>query len=335
MFTCAYQQQKKKDALPKSWATPYPAKPGIGDVRGAQCLLVHAHLAVRHSQRCELGDPREAGDDVHDVDGAGLGVSARGNSRAELEDDADDVGSGVGHICDALGDVEAAVAVGLNVALDLHVLLHGRCSAGWDELRPLSGGEHAIRGLVQTTNRCTRMYLLRLGIGEDRMDVLLKVAVCPRGRTHRGNLSKIGSEGGEVASTQSSVVHSLATGVGCERKVGGNPTDGGEETSNTGRTAHRRVVWALQTVVVDGLVQEDDGLVQVGGRLHNVDDALGADPGQLLGLGIVEEVLQVAQGLLMPQALRLLDDLVDARDVLPVLHLLQAHHARSLAEGQG
>ena len=295
-------------------------------------------MAVRHSQRRELGDPREAGDDVHDVDGAGLGVRARRNSRAELEDDTDDVGSGVGHICDALGDVEAAVAVGLNVALDLHVLLHGRCCAGWDELCPLSGGEHAIRGLVQTTSVRSLQIprrLLRLGIGEDRMDVLLKVAVRSRGRTHRGNLSEVGRKGGEVASTQSSIVHSLTTGVGCERKVGGNPTDGGEKTSNTGRTAHRRVVWALQTVVVDGLVQEDDGLVQVGSRLDNVDDALGADPGQLLGLRIVEEVLQVAQGLVMPQALCLMDDLVDARDVLPVLHLLHAHHARSLAEGQG
>ena len=231
------------------WTIASPAKPSIRDVRSAQGLLVHAHLAVSHSQRCELGDPCEAGDDVHDIDGARLRVRARGNSRAELEDDTDDVGSGVGHICDALGDVEAAVAVGLNVALDLHVLLHGRCSGGWDELRPLSGGEHAIRGLVQTTTVRSLQIprrLLRLGIGEDRVDILLKVAVRSRGCTHRGNLSEVGSEGGEVASTQSSVVHSLTTGVGCEGKVGGNPTDGGEETSNTGRTAHRPVVGALQ-----------------------------------------------------------------------------------------
>ena len=248
------------------WTIASPAKPSIRDVRSAQGFLVHAHLALSHSQRCELGDPCEAGDDVHDVDGARLRVRARGNSRAELEDDTDDVGSRVGHIRNALGDVEAAVAVGLNVALNLHVLLHGRCSAGWDELCPLSGGEHAIRGLVQTTNWRTSMDLLRLGIGEDRVDVLLKVAVRSRGRTHRGNLSEVGSEGGEVASTQSSVVHSLTTGVGCERKVGGNPTDGGEETSNTGRTAHGRVVWALQAT-------------------------LRSDPGQLLRLRVVEEVL--------------------------------------------
>ena len=265
----------------------------------------------------------------HDVDGASLGVGTRGNGRAELEDNADDVGSGVGHIRNALGDVEAAVAVGLNVALNLHVLLHSWCCTGRHELRPLSGGEHAIRGLVQTT-----WNVLRLGIGEDRVDVLLKVAVRPRGRAHCGNLSEVGSEGGEVTSAQGSVVHSLAACVGCEGKVGCNPTDGGDETSHAGRATHWRIVRALQAVVVNGLVQEDNGLVQVGGRLDHVDDALCADPGQLLGLGIVEEVLQVAQGLVVPQALSLLDDLVDARDVLPVLNLLHADRMLG-TNGQG
>ena len=166
------------------------------------------------------------------------------------------------------------------------------------------------------------------------MDVLLEVAVRPRGRTHRGDLSEVGSEGGEVTSAQGSVVHRLAACVGCEGEVGCNPTDGGDESSHAGRATHRRVVWALQAVVVNGLVQEHNGLVQVGGRLDHVDDALRADPGQLLGLGVIEEVLQVAQGLLMPQALSFLDDLVDARDVFPVLHLLHADRMLG-TKGQG
>ena len=284
---------------------------------------------IRHWYRPKAEKQDCMGSEGHDVDGAGLGVGARGNGRTELEDDTDDVGSGVGHIRNALGDVEAAVAVRLRVALDLDVLLHSWCCAGRDELRPLSGGEHAVRGLVQTTN-----WVLRLGIGEDRVDVLLKVAVCACGRTHCGDLSKVGRQRGEVAGTQSSVVHSLATGVGCEGKVGRNPTDGGDETCHASRAAHRPIVGALQAVVVDGLVQEDDGLVEVGSCLDHVDDTLRADPGQLLRLRVVEEVLQVAQGPVMSQALRLLDDLVDARDVLPVLHLLHANRILGAAESQ-
>ena len=50
-----------------------------------------------------------------------------------------------------------------------------------------------------------------------------------------------------------------------------------------------------------GLVQEDDGLSQVGGSLHHIDDTLRADPGQLFRLTLVEQVVQVAQGLLQLQ----------------------------------
>ena len=50
-----------------------------------------------------------------------------------------------------------------------------------------------------------------------------------------------------------------------------------------------------------GLVQEDDGLSQVSGSLHHVDDTLRADPGQLFRLTLVEQVVQFAQRLLQLQ----------------------------------
>ena len=51
------------------------------------------------------------------------------------------------------------------------------------------------------------------------------------------------------------------------------------------------------------LVEEDHGLSQVGSSLDDVDDAFRADPGQFFGLGLVEQVVQVAQGLLQFQGL--------------------------------
>ena len=41
------------------------------------------------------------------------------------------------------------------------------------------------------------------------------------------------------------------------------------------------------------LVQEDHCLAQIGGRLDHIDHALGADPWQLRGLRLVEQVVQV------------------------------------------
>lgn len=56
-------------------------------------------------------------------------------------------------------------------------------------------------------------------------------------------------------------------------------------------------------IIPSSLVQEDHGLSQVGSSLDDVDDAFRADPRQLFGLGLVEQVVQVAQRLLEFQAL--------------------------------
>ena len=56
-------------------------------------------------------------------------------------------------------------------------------------------------------------------------------------------------------------------------------------------------------IIPSCLVQEDHGLSQVGSSLDDVDDAFRADPWQLLGLGLVEQVVQVAQRLLQFQGL--------------------------------
>ena len=82
-------------------------------------LLVGTHLAVRDGQGRELRDPSEGRDDVHDVDRAGLWFRTGARRAADLKDSTDDVGSRVRDIGDALGDVEAAVALLVLVALDL------------------------------------------------------------------------------------------------------------------------------------------------------------------------------------------------------------------------
>ena len=47
-----------------------------------------------------------------------------------------------------------------------------------------------------------------------------------------------------------------------------------------------------------GLVEENNGLAQVGSTLDHINDTLSADPRQFCRLGIIEEVIQVAQRLL-------------------------------------
>ena len=62
-------------------------------------------------------------------------------------------------------------------------------------------------------------------------------------------------------------------------------------------------LYPIIPIIPSSLVQEDHGLSQVGSSLEDVDDAFRADPWQLLGLGLVEQVVQVAQRLLQFQGL--------------------------------
>eukprot|EP00439_Symbiodinium_sp_Y106_P081196 s179_g20.t1 len=88
-------------------------RPRVRDVGSAQTLLVGTHLAVRDSEGRELGDPGKGGDDVHDANSAGLRVRVRTSAArgTNLEDDSDDVGSGVGDVHGTLHDVVVTIAL--------------------------------------------------------------------------------------------------------------------------------------------------------------------------------------------------------------------------------
>mmetsp|Transcript_22738 Transcript_22738/g.46776 ORF Transcript_22738/g.46776 Transcript_22738/m.46776 type:complete len:241 (+) Transcript_22738:436-1158(+) len=184
-----------------------------------------------------------------------------------------------------------------------------------------------LQGLVDRRRGPCRHELFpgrgdRLRACEDLEGILAEVAVRPGSGTHGGDLAEVGHQGGEVTCAKRSVVHGLATGVRREGQVGGNPGDGGDEAGHTGSAAHGRVVGALQAVVVNGLVKEDDSLAQVCSSLHCVNYTFRADPRQLFWLRIIEEILKIAKGLVLLQALGLADHLVNAGQLLPCLRLL-------------
>ena len=215
-------------------------------------------MAIRDSEGRELGDPGEGGDDVHDADSAGLRVRTGAARGTDLEDDSDDVGSGVGDIHSALDDVVVTVALLVLVALDLQGLVDRRRGSRRDELLPGRGD--------------------RLRACEDLEGVLAEVAVRPGSGAHRGDLAEVGHKSGEVTSTERTVVDSLAAGVRRKGQVRGDPADGRDEACDAGGTSNRRVVRALKAIVVNGLVEEDDSLAKVGSSLHGVNDAFRADP---------------------------------------------------------
>ena len=230
----------------------------LPSIRCAQGLLVGAHLAVRNGEGRELGDPGKGGDDVHDANSAGLRVRTGAARGTNLEDDSDDVGSGVRHIHGALHDVVITVALLVLMALDLQGLLDRRRGSRRDELLPGRGD--------------------RLRARENLEGVLAEVAIRPGSGTDGGDLAEVGHERSEVASTQRPVVDSLATGVRRKGQVRGDPADGRDEACNAGSTSNRRVVRALKTIVVNGLIEEHDSLTKVGGSLDGVNDAFRADP---------------------------------------------------------
>ena len=205
-----------------------------------------------------MGDPGKGRNDVHDADSAGLRVRTGAARGTNLEDDSDDVGSGVGDIHSTLNDVVVTVALLVLVALDLQGLVNRRRGSRRDELLPGRGD--------------------RLRAREDLEGILAEVAVRPGGGAHRGDLAKVGHKSCEVTSAQRTVVDSLAAGVCRKGQVRSDPADGRDEACNAGGTSNRRVVRALKAIVVNGLVEEDDSLAKVGGSLHGVDDAFRADP---------------------------------------------------------
>ena len=144
------------------------------------------------------------------------------------------------------------------MALDLQGLVDRRRSSCRDELLPGRGD--------------------RLRAREDLEGILAEVAVCPGSGTHGGDLAEVGHESSEIASTQRTVVDSLAAGVRGKGQVRGDPADGRDEACDAGSASNRRVVGALKAIVVNGLVEEHDSLAKVGGSLDGVNDALRADP---------------------------------------------------------
>ena len=150
-------------------------------------------MAVRDGEGRELGDPRKGGDDVHDANRAGLRVRTGTACGTNLEDDSDDVGSGVGDVHGALHNVVVTVALLVLVAFDLQGLVDRRRGSRRDELLPGRGD--------------------RLCAGEDLQGVLAEVAVCPSSGAHGGDLTEVGHERCEITSTERTVVDSLAAGV--------------------------------------------------------------------------------------------------------------------------
>ena len=140
------------------------------------------------------------------------------------------------------------------MALDLQGLVNRRRGSRRDELLPGRGD--------------------RLRAREDLEGILAEVAVRPGGGAHRGDLAEVGHECSEVTSTQRTVVDGVAAGVCRKGQVRGDPADGRDEACDAGSAANRRVVWALKSIVVNGLVKEDDSLAQVCSGLHCVNDAL-------------------------------------------------------------
>ena len=233
-------------------------RPSVRDVGSAQSLLVGTHLAVRDSEGRELGDPGKGGDDVHDANSAGLRVRTSAARGTNLEDDSDDVGSGVGDVHGTLHDVVVTIALLVLMALDLQGLVDRRRGPCRHELFPGRGD--------------------RLRACEDLEGILAEVAVGPGSGTHGGDLAEVGHQCCEVTSAQRTVVHGVAAGVCRERQVRGNPANGRDEACDAGSAAHRRVVWAFKSIVINGLVKEDDSLAQVCSSLHCVNYTFRADP---------------------------------------------------------
>ena len=207
-------------------------------------------MAVRDGKGRELGDPGEGGDDVHDANRAGLRVCAGAACGANLKDDSDNVGSGVGDVHGALHDVVVTVALLVLVPLDLQSLVDRRRGSRRNELLP---GRRD-----------------RLGSCEDLEGVLAEVAVRPRSSTHGGDLAEVGHKSCEIARTQRTVVDSLAAGVRRKGQVRGDPANGRDEARDTGGASNRRVVRTLEPIVVNGLVEEDDSLAKIGSSLNRV-----------------------------------------------------------------
>ena len=105
-----------------------------------------------------------------------------------------------------------------------------------------------------------------------------KFAVRPRSSTHGGDLAEVGHESCEIARTQRTVVDSLAAGVRRKGQVRGDPANGRDEARDTGGASNRRVVRALEPIVVNGLVEEDDSLAKIGSSLNRVNYTFRADP---------------------------------------------------------
>mmetsp|Transcript_74778 Transcript_74778/g.118902 ORF Transcript_74778/g.118902 Transcript_74778/m.118902 type:complete len:260 (+) Transcript_74778:415-1194(+) len=169
-----------------------------------------------------------------------------------------------------------------------------------------------------------------IGDAENFQPILSEVAVLLHRRAHRGHLSKVRHQSRPVAGAERIRLHSKVTGGGCKGEVGRNPSDRSDEAGHAGSAACWAIVWTPEPVVLDGLVEEDHGLSKVGSSLDDVDDAFRADPGQLFGLGFVEQVVQVAQGLLQFQGLCVFHDLVNPRNLLPILHQIHRICNRSL-----
>ncbi|CAE7199267.1 unnamed protein product [Symbiodinium sp. CCMP2456] len=155
------------------------------------------------------------------ADSAGLRVRTGAARGTNLEDDSDDVGSGVGDIHSTLDDVVVLVPV------DLQGLVDRRRGSRWDELLPGRGD--------------------RLRACEDLEGILAEVAVRPGG-AHRGDLAEVGHESCEVTSAGHNVVDSLAAGVCRKGQVRSDPADGHDEACDAGGTSNRRVVRALKAI---------------------------------------------------------------------------------------
>ena len=148
-------------------------RPRVRDVGSAQTLLVGTHLAVRDSEGRELGDPGKGGDDVHDANSAGLRVRVRTSAArgTNLEDDSDDVGSGVGDVHGTLHDVVVTIALLVLMALDLFKALStaGEAPAGTNSFQ---GGE-----IVSVRVRIWRAFLPKL---QSALAAAPTVAISPK-----------------------------------------------------------------------------------------------------------------------------------------------------------
>mmetsp|Transcript_65578 Transcript_65578/g.143823 ORF Transcript_65578/g.143823 Transcript_65578/m.143823 type:complete len:275 (-) Transcript_65578:337-1161(-) len=243
----------------------------VGDVSRAQGLLASLVPTIGHGQGRELGDPRERTDDIHDVDSASLWLRAGRRGRTDLEDGSHNVCCSIGHIGhDTLCQVKGPVAVSGAKCVHLLDRLHG--------------GQGPCRDKGLPAGAC----IVSASDLQKCQPVLAEVAVFLHRSAHGGHLAEVGHQGRPVSGAEGSAVDSGTAGVGREGEVGGDPGHRGDEACDAGRTAGRRVVGAADAVVLDGLVQEDHGLSQVGSSLDDVDDAFRANPWQLFGLGLVE-----------------------------------------------